>query len=284
MKTVQIENLKWSNALPMGLIAGPCVLESEELALQIARHLSGVCAELNVPFIFKASFDKANRTAISGARGMSWQQAAYIFQKIKKEIGCPILTDVHLPEQCAEVAQVADVLQIPALLCRQTDLILAAAVTGKALHIKKGQFLSPHEMASIVKKAESVGNQRLLICERGVCFGYNMLINDMRALPILAAVGYPVIFDATHSVQRPGLLGDKSGGERQFVEALARAAVAVGVAGLFMETHPDPDRALSDGPNMVPLAYVENLLRTIKNIDEVSKKFPYEAFSMSAQA
>ncbi len=282
MKTVSIGSLSFNNMLPFGLIAGPCILENREQPLAIATHLAQVCKDLHIPFIFKSSFDKANRTGV-GSRGMSWEEAVDIFQEIKTKVGCPLITDVHLPHQCKEVASVVDVLQIPAFLCRQTDLIQAAAETGKPLNIKKGQFLSPQEMKAVVKKAQAYGNDKVMVCERGVSFGYNTLVNDMRALPIMAETGCPVIFDVTHSVQRPGALGDKSGGERQFTETLARAAIGVGVAGLFIETHPDPECALSDGPNMIPLEFMRGLLSTLKALDDLTKSFPYQSFSASTQ-
>lgn len=282
MKTVSIGPLSFNNTFPFGLIAGPCVLEGREQPLQIAQHLAHICRDLNIPFIFKSSFDKANRTGI-GSRGMSWDEASDIFQEIKSKVGCPIITDVHHPHQCSEVAAVVDVLQIPAFLCRQTDLIQAAAETGKPLNIKKGQFLSPQEIKAVVKKAQAYGNDQIMLCERGVSFGYNTLVNDMRALPIMAETGCPVIFDVTHSVQRPGAMGDKSGGERQFTETLARAAIGVGVAGLFIETHPDPDSSLSDGPNMIPLQFMRGLLSTLKALDDLTKGLAYQEFAASTQ-
>lgn len=284
MKTVPItESVSFSNTAPFGLIAGPCVLESRELALNIALELRDLCKALAIPFIFKASFMKANRTSGASFRGLSWEEAMPIFREIKEKVGCPVLTDVHHPEQCERVAKEVDVLQIPAFLCRQTELIQAAARTGKPLHLKKGQFLSPQEMGYVVNKAEAEGNHRLLLCERGVCFGYNTLINDMRALPVLAENGYPVIFDATHSVQRPGALGDQSGGDRMFVETLARAAIAVGIAGLFLETHPKPEEALSDGPVMVPLGFMKGLLTSFKRLDTETKALPYAPFSAQSR-
>lgn len=270
------------NNLPFVLFVGPCMLESRSLALEIAQVVTEVTRRLGMGFIFKASFDKANRSSVRSARGVSLDMALDVFRDIRERYGCPVMTDVHEPHQCAPLAEVVDVLQIPALLCRQTDLLVAAARTGRAINIKKGQFLSPREMENVIAKCFHEGNQNVLICERGTCFGYNTLINDMKALPILAHLGCPVVFDATHSVQKPGALGDKSGGEREFVEALARAAIAIGVAGLFLETHPDPDRALSDGPNMVPLQYLEPLLRTLQNIDALTKSMHYLPISLSA--
>jgi 2-dehydro-3-deoxyphosphooctonate aldolase (KDO 8-P synthase) len=277
-KSIDISGISFSNAESIKLIAGPCSLESRDMAMTIAEHLSGVSHRLGIPFIFKGSFDKANRTSLS-KRGMGWDQALRIFEEVKETFSCPVLTDVHLPTQCRDVASVADVLQIPAFLCRQTDLIQSAAATGKPLHIKKGQFLSPQEMQQVAKKAEASGAQSILLCERGFSFGYNMLISDMRGIPIMAASGWPVIFDATHSVQRPGGMGGTSGGDRHMVETLARAAVGVGVSGLFMETHPKPEEALSDGPNMVPLDQIEGMLQTLIAIDQCTKIKPYQAFS-----
>lgn len=283
MKTIVIKNFSFSNALPLGIIAGPCVLEGRQHALDIAHSLAEICRSLSMAFIFKASFDKANRTSMNGKRGLSFEESMNIFREISQQVNCPVMTDVHESSQCAIVAENVDVLQIPALLCRQTDLIKAAALTGKPLNIKKGQFLSPNEMLQVVKKAEAFGNTKLFLCERGSCFGYNALVNDMRCMPIMASSGYPVIFDATHSVQRPGALGDKSGGDRKFVETIGRAATAVGIAGIFIETHPDPDNASSDGPNMIPLRYMKSFLETLKSIDEVTKSRSYESFSLSTQ-
>lgn len=274
-------SLSLGNALPLALIAGPCSMESRDIALQVADTLAPLCKELGMTYVFKASFDKANRTSIHGTRGMGWEAARSIFLEIKERHGCPVLTDVHSPEQCAPVAETVDVLQIPAFLCRQTDLLLAAAATGRAINIKKGQFLSPMEMHAVVEKVIQSGNQRVMMCERGTTFGYNFLINDMRALAIMGQRGYPVIFDATHSVQRPGGKGDRSGGDREAVELLARAAVAVGIAGLFLETHPHPDEAPSDGPNMLPLESMEGLLRGLVALDKLAKSLPYQSFSLS---
>jgi 2-dehydro-3-deoxyphosphooctonate aldolase (KDO 8-P synthase) len=280
-KNVEVGRFSFSNRGKIKLIAGPCSLESRDLAMRVAEHLAGVSDRLSIPFVFKGSFDKANRTSLSG-RGMGWDQAMKIFQEIKRSFGCPVLTDVHLPHQCKDVAEVVDILQIPAFLCRQTDLIQSAASTGRPLHIKKGQFLSPQEMHKVAEKAAASGASGVLLCERGFSFGYNMLINDMRSLPIMAASGWPVIFDATHSVQRPGALGGVSGGDRCMVEALARAALGVGVSGLFMETHPCPQEALSDGPNMVPLDQIEGLLKTCIAIDQCTKNHVYQEFSLSS--
>jgi 2-dehydro-3-deoxyphosphooctonate aldolase (KDO 8-P synthase) len=252
------------------------------MAMHIADTMVSECGKLGIPYVFKASFDKANRTSINGVRGIGWEAARAIFLEIKETYGCPIITDVHSPEQCVAVAEVADILQIPAFLCRQTDLIVAAAKTGKTLNIKKGQFLSPEEMHTVVEKAVSAGNNNVMMCERGTTFGYHLLVNDMRGLAIMGKNGYPVIFDATHSVQRPGGKGDHSGGDRACVELLARAATAVGIAGLFLETHPNPDAAPSDGPNMVPLAHVGKMLVALSEIDRVTKSLSYQDFSLSA--
>ena len=277
-KTVSVGPILFHNARPLVLIAGPCALESRDQALEVCGILCDMAQRLSLPFIYKTSFDKANRTSGSASRGVSMDTALDVFSELKQRYGCPILTDVHEPYQCDPVSKVVDVLQIPALLCRQTDLITAAARTGKPLHIKKGQFLSPKEMHHVVRKALDA-HAPVIICERGTCFGYNLLINDMRGLPILAETGCPIVFDATHSVQRPGALDGKSGGDRQYVETIARAAVAIGVAGVFMETHPDPDRALSDGPNMVALSQMESLMTTLQKIDALTKSLPYQEFS-----
>ncbi|MEC8531339.1 MAG: 3-deoxy-8-phosphooctulonate synthase, partial [Pseudomonadota bacterium] len=252
-KTVQIGDLKISNDAPFVLIAGPCALESREHAFEVSSALVEITTELGIGLIYKTSFDKANRTSFESPRGMGLEKSLPILADVREKFGCPVLTDIHLPEHCAAAAEVVDVLQIPAFLSRQTDLIIAAAQTGQALNIKKGQFLAPWDMANVVKKASSVGNERVMLCERGVSFGYNTLISDMRSLPIMAKTGCPVVYDATHSVQQPGGLGSVSGGQREFVPVLARAAMAVGVAALFMETHERPDLAPSDGPNMIPL-------------------------------
>ena len=265
--------VKFGNDLPISIIAGPCQLESRAHALEVASALKEIAARLRIGLIYKTSFDKANRTSASAARGIGLAQALPIFAEIRSSMGLPVLTDVHEAAQCAEAAQAVDVLQIPAFLCRQTDLLSAAAATGKVVNVKKGQFLAPWDMANVVAKITGAGNPKVLVTERGASFGYNTLVSDMRALPILArTTGAPVIFDATHSVQQPGGQGTSSGGEREFVPVLARAAVAVGVAGVFIETHPDPDHAPSDGPNMVPLRDFEGLLRTLMAFDAVAKK------------
>jgi 2-dehydro-3-deoxyphosphooctonate aldolase (KDO 8-P synthase) len=269
---VAVGAARFGNALPLALIAGPCALESREHAFEMASALKEIAGRIGIALVYKTSFDKANRTSAKSKRGLGLDAALPIFADIREKLGLPILTDVHETEQCAPVAEVVDVLQIPAFLCRQTDLILAAAATGRAINVKKGQFLAPWDMANVVAKATSAGNRNVLVTERGVSFGYNTLVSDMRALPILArTTGAPVVFDATHSVQQPGGQGASSGGEREFVPVLARAAVAVGVAGVFIETHQDPDRAPSDGPNMVPLKQMEPLLRRLVEFDKLAK-------------
>jgi 2-dehydro-3-deoxyphosphooctonate aldolase (KDO 8-P synthase) len=269
---VSAGNVKFGNALPLAVIAGPCQLESRAHGLEVASALKEIAARLKIGLVYKTSFDKANRTSASGARGMGLKKALPIFAEIRETLGLPVLTDVHEIEQCAQVAEVVDVLQIPAFLCRQTDLLLAAAATGKVVNVKKGQFLAPWDMANVVGKVTGGGNPNVMVTERGASFGYNTLVSDMRALPILArTTGAPVIFDATHSVQQPGGKGTSSGGEREFVPVLARAAVAVGVAGVFIETHPDPDNAPSDGPNMVPLKDFEALVKNLMAFDALAK-------------
>jgi 2-dehydro-3-deoxyphosphooctonate aldolase (KDO 8-P synthase) len=269
--TVEIGGVTVANELPLTLIAGPCQLESRGHALEMASALKDIAGRLGIGLIYKTSFDKANRTSASSARGLGLQAALPIFAEIRETLGLPIVTDVHEPAQCALTAQAADILQIPAFLCRQTDLLIAAAATGRVVKIKKGQFLAPWDMENAVAKVVAAGNANVLVTERGVSFGYNTLITDMRALPILAETGCPVVFDATHSVQQPGGRGTESGGERRFVPVLARAAVAVGVAALFIETHQDPDRAPSDGPNMLPLSRMEPLLQELMAIDKIAK-------------
>ncbi len=269
---VSAGNVKFGNALPLALIAGPCQMESRAHALEMASALKEIAQRLNVGLVYKSSFDKANRTSASSQRGLGIEKAIPIFAEIRETLKLPVLTDVHEASQCTEVAQAVDVLQIPAFLCRQTDLLLAAAATGKVVNVKKGQFLAPWDMTNVVSKITSGGNANVLVTERGVSFGYNTLVSDMRALPILArTTGAPVIFDATHSVQQPGGKGTSSGGEREFVPVLARAAVAVGVAGVFIETHQDPDNAPSDGPNMVPLKDFEALVKNLLAFDALAK-------------
>jgi len=269
---VTVGAVRFGNALPLALIAGPCALESRAHALEMASALKEIAAKAGVGLVYKTSFDKANRTSAKSERGIGLDAALLIFAEIRESLKIPVLTDVHEAEQCARAAQVVDVLQIPAFLSRQTDLLVAAARTGKVVNIKKGQFLAPWDMANVVGKVTGAGNANVLVTERGVSFGYNTLVSDMRALPILKRVGAPVIFDATHSVQQPGGQGDKSGGEREFVPVLARAAVAVGVAGIFIETHQDPDKAPSDGPNMLPLKVMEPLLRELVEFDRLAKR------------
>ncbi|MBA2402760.1 MAG: 3-deoxy-8-phosphooctulonate synthase [Bradyrhizobium sp.] len=264
-------SVKFGNHLPISIIAGPCQLESRSHALEVASALKEIAGRLNIGLVYKTSFDKANRSSGAAPRGIGLAQALPIFAEIRSSLGLPVLTDVHESSQCAEVAQAVDVLQIPAYLCRQTDLLLAAAATGKVVNVKKGQFLAPWDMANVVNKITGGGNPNVLVTERGASFGYNTLVSDMRALPIMARTGAPVIFDATHSVQQPGGKGTSSGGEREFVPVLARAAVAVGVAGVFIETHPDPDQAPSDGPNMVPLREFEALVKTLMGFDALAK-------------
>jgi len=268
---VTIGDVTLGNDRPLALIAGPCALESRAHALEMSAALKEIAEAAGVGLVYKTSFDKANRTSAASPRGIGLAQALPILAEVRETTGIPVLTDVHEREQCRQVAEVADVLQIPAFLCRQTDLLIAAAETGRAVNVKKGQFLAPWDMANVVAKLESAGNRNILVTERGASFGYNTLVSDMRALPVLAATGYPVVFDATHSVQQPGGLGEVSGGQREFVPVLARAAVAVGVAAVFMETHQDPDNAPSDGPNMIPLKTLPALLATLTALDKIAK-------------
>lgn len=268
---VSAGNVRFGNSLPLSLIAGPCQMESRDHAFMMAARLKDMCGRLGIGLVYKSSFDKANRTSISGKRGLGLEKSLAVFADIKKEYGLPVLTDVHENGQCAEVAGVVDVLQIPAFLCRQTDLLVAAAKTGRVVNVKKGQFLAPWDMKNVVDKLVASGDSSVLLTERGASFGYNTLVSDMRALPIMAETGAPVIFDATHSVQQPGGQGASSGGDRRMVPVLARAAVAVGVAGVFIETHQDPDNAPSDGPNMVPLDRLEALLVKLMALDAIAK-------------
>jgi len=269
---VAVGAARFGNALPLALIAGPCALESRDHAFEMAAALKDIAGKIGIGLVYKTSFDKANRTSAKSNRGIGLDGALPIFAEIRRKFGVPVLTDVHEAEQCTRVAEVVDVLQIPAFLCRQTDLLVAAAATGRVVNVKKGQFLAPWDMANVVGKVTAAGNLNVLVTERGASFGYNTLVSDMRALPILArTTGAPVIFDATHSVQQPGGKGTSSGGEREFVPVLARAAVAVGVAGVFIETHQDPDQALSDGPNMIPLKQLEGLLRRLIEFDKLAK-------------
>lgn len=275
--TVQIRNISIGNNQPLAVIAGPCVLESREHAFEMSSAIKEICTKLQMPFIYKTSFDKANRTSVHGARGMGLEKGLEILAELRETVDCPVLTDIHNPEQCVAAAKVVDVLQIPAFLCRQTDLLKAAAETGRVINIKKGQFLAPWDMRNVVQKMESFGSRQVLLCERGASFGYNTLVSDMRALPIMARTGYPIVFDATHSVQQPGGKGDATGGERQFVPVLARAAVSVGIAAVFIETHQDPDHAPSDGPNMVRLQDLPQLLKELKAFDQLAKAHPIVA-------
>ena len=269
--TVTIGNVQFANNLPISIFAGPCALESREHALEMATALKEICTKLGIGLVYKSSFDKANRTSLSSRRGLGLDESMAVFAEVRETLGLPVVTDVHEPDQCAVVAEAVDVLQIPAFLCRQTDLLVAAAKTGKAVKIKKGQFLAPWDMKNAVAKVVESGNPNVLLTERGASFGYNTLVSDMRSLPIMAETGCPVIFDATHSVQQPGGQGGTSGGDRRYVPVLARAAVAVGVAGLFIETHQDPDSAPSDGPNMVPLKEFEPLMTELLAIDRIRK-------------
>src|SRR6056300_1724933 len=273
MKNIKVNcgNIEISNSNKIFIIAGPCQLETEQHAMDMAGKIKEITSKFNMGFVYKTSFDKANRTSLKGKRGMGLEQSLPIFDKIKKELNVPILTDIHNAEQCQIISKHVDVLQIPAFLCRQTDLLIAAAKTGKIVNVKKGQFLAPWDMANVIKKLEDSGNTNILITERGASFGYNTLVSDMRSLPIMAKYGYPIVFDATHSVQQPGGMGEKSGGQREFVPYLSRAAIAVGVGAIFMETHEDPDNAPSDGPNMVPLSEIKNLLKQLVSIDTLIK-------------
>jgi len=271
---VHVGNVAIGNDKPLALIAGPCQLESRQHAMEMSHALVEIAGKLGMGLIYKTSFDKANRTSAGAARGIGLDAALPIFSEIRATLGLPVLTDVHEAAQCRRVAQAVDVLQIPAFLCRQTDLLVAAAETGRAVNVKKGQFLAPWDMANVVAKITGAGNANVLVTERGSSFGYNTLVSDMRALPVLAQTGAPVIFDATHSVQQPGGQGTSSGGQREFVPVLARAAVAVGVAGVFIETHQDPDKAPSDGPNMIPIKQLEPLLQTLIEFDRLAKAAP----------
>ncbi|MCH7487870.1 MAG: 3-deoxy-8-phosphooctulonate synthase [Proteobacteria bacterium] len=273
---VSVNSLTLGNDLPMVLIAGPCAMESRAHALETSAALAEMTSRLGVGLIYKTSFDKANRTSLDGPRGLGMKKALPVFAEIRETVGCPVLTDVHDPDQCRAAAEAVDVLQVPAFLCRQTDLLVAAGETGRVVNVKKGQFLAPWDMANVVAKIESTGNQNVLVCERGASFGYNTLISDMRSLPILAATGCPVVFDATHSVQQPGGQGTASGGQREFAPVLARAAVAVGVAAVFMETHQDPDSAPSDGPVMIYLNKLPDIVETLVELDRLAKARPIQ--------
>ena len=275
-RSVSLGDYTIANDKPFTLIAGPCAMESKDHAMDMAGALKEMCGKLGIPLIYKSSFDKANRTSASSARGIGIDAALAVFADVKKEFGLPVITDVHEPGQCAEVADVIDVLQIPAFLCRQTDLLVAAANTGRAINVKKGQFLAPWDMKNVAAKISGAGNEKIMLCERGTSFGYNTLVSDFRGLPTMAQTGYPVVFDATHSVQQPGGQGGTSGGQREFVPVLTRAALSIGVAAVFMETHQDPASAPSDGPNMVPLDQMADLLALMKKFDELAKANPVQ--------
>lgn len=274
--SVTLDTFTIGNDLPFALISGPCQMESLDHARRIAGALMEVCAGLNIPFIFKASYDKANRSSLSGQRGLGMEKGLDVLARVRAEFGCPVLTDVHEPGHCAPAAEVCDVLQIPAFLCRQTDLLLAAGATGRVINVKKGQFLAPWDMGNVAAKVASTGNDKIMLCERGTSFGYNTLVADMRSLPQMAQTGYPVVMDATHSVQQPGGRGGSSGGQREFAPVMARAAVAIGVAAVFIETHEAPDTAPSDGPNMIPLDAMERLVATLMQFDGLAKAHPIQ--------
>lgn len=271
MKTIKVKNIEISNDKAFVLIAGPCAIESKDHAFEMCAALCELTSRLNIPFIYKSSFDKANRTSIKSSRGIGIDKGLEILDDVRRNFGVPVITDIHLPDQCAVVAEAVDVLQIPAFLCRQTDLLVAAAETGLPINVKKGQFLAPWDMQKVAEKLAETGNDNVMLCERGSSFGYNTLVSDMRSLPIMARSGYPVIYDATHSVQQPGGQGATSGGDRDMVPVLASAAVAIGVAGVFMETHQDPDKAPSDGPNMVRLSELPVVLEKLVKLDAVAK-------------
>jgi 2-dehydro-3-deoxyphosphooctonate aldolase (KDO 8-P synthase) len=273
-RDVPVRDLVIGNDRPLSVIAGPCQLEGRDHALRIAETMARTCAAHGAGYVFKASYDKANRTSLSGKRGLGMDEGLRILQDVRDAVGCPTLTDVHGPDHCAPVAQAVDILQIPAFLCRQTDLLLAAGATGAAINVKKGQFLAPWDMANVAAKIESTGNARILLTERGASFGYNTLVTDMRGLPIMARTGFPVVMDATHSVQQPGGQGTSSGGQREFAPVMARAAVSLGIAAVFIETHEDPDRAPSDGPNMIPLDRMEALVASLMAFDRLAKADP----------
>ena len=274
MRDVTVGDVVFGNDRPLVVIAGPCQLESLDHAVEIAQAMAVACAEAGLGYVFKASYDKANRTSLSGRRGVGMGTGLEMLAEIRSVVGCPVLTDVHAPEQCRLAAEAVDILQIPAFLCRQTDLLLAAGETGAAVNVKKGQFLAPWDMATVAEKVASTGNERILLTERGVSFGYNALVADMRSLPIMARTGYPVVMDATHAVQQPGGLGSASGGQREFAPVLARAAVSLGIASVFIETHPEPDAAPSDGPNMVPLSQMPALVARLAAFDRLAKTDP----------
>ena len=273
-KTVKVGNVAFANDKPFSIMAGPCAMENRDHAMMMAEALTEICSDLDIGLVYKSSYDKANRTSASSGRGIGMDQALPIFAEIKEQFGCPVVSDVHEPDQCAPAAEVIDLLQIPAYLCRQTSLLLAAGITGRAINVKKGQFLAPWDMDHVAEKIASTGNEQIMLCERGTCFGYNTYVSDYRGLPRMAQTGYPVIFDATHSVQMPSGQGSSSGGQREFVPVLARAAVSLGIAGVFMEVHNDPDNAPCDGPNMVKLHELKDLLKTLKDFDELAKANP----------
>ena len=273
--TIKVGNVVFGNTEPFALIAGPCQMESEGHAMDMCGKIKEICDSLDISMVYKSSFDKANRTSLNTQRGIGVEKTLQIFEKIKSHYGVPVITDVHEKGHCSEIASVVDILQIPAFLCRQTDLLVAAATTGKVINVKKGQFLAPWDMANVVSKITDSGNENVMVCDRGTSFGYNTLVTDFRGIPIMASqTGKPVIFDATHSVQQPGGQGGTSGGQREFVPVLARAAVAIGVAGIFMETHEDPDNAPSDGPNMVPVNELKPVLEILKSLDIIAKQNP----------
>jgi 2-dehydro-3-deoxyphosphooctonate aldolase (KDO 8-P synthase) len=272
--TVEVGSVTFGQELPLVVIAGPCQLESRDHAFKIAETMQAACAKAGAGYVFKASYDKANRTSLSGKRGPGIDAGLRILDDVRSKLGCPVLTDIHGTDQCEPAAQAADILQIPAFLCRQTDLLLAAGETGACINIKKGQFLAPWDMPNVAAKVASTGNERILLTERGASFGYNALVADMRALPTMAATGYPVVMDATHSVQQPGGQGNASGGQREFAPVMARAAVAIGVSAVFIETHEDPDNAPSDGPNMIPLDQMSGLVKTLMDLDAIAKADP----------
>ncbi len=274
MKTVTVGDVAFCNDAPLVVIAGPCQLETRDHALMIAEAMAKACADAGAGFVFKASFDKANRTSLTGKRGLGVDKGLAVLADVKAQIGCPVLTDIHTEAQCAPVAEVVDILQIPAFLCRQTDLLLAAGNTGAVINVKKGQFLAPWDMQNVADKVSSTGNDRILLTERGTSFGYNAQVADMRGLPTMAATGYPVVMDATHSVQQPGGKGGSSGGQREFAPVMARAAVSLGIAAVFIETHEEPDRAPSDGPNMIPLDQMPALVGSLMAFDQLAKKAP----------
>ena len=274
MKRVETGPVAFGNDLPLVVIAGPCQLESRDHALRIAETMAQACAAAGAGYVFKASYDKANRTSLGGKRGLGMDKGLEVLAAVRAEIGCPVLTDVHAPDQCAPVAEICDILQIPAFLCRQTDLLIAAGETGATINVKKGQFLAPWDMPNVAAKVAATGNTRILLTERGTSFGYNTLVTDMRGLPEMAKTGYPVIMDATHSVQQPGGQGGSSGGQREFAPVMARAAVSLGIAGVFIETHQDPDSAPSDGPNMIPLDQMPELISTLMAFDRLAKDTP----------